>query len=164
MKRLFFQFFPARTKLTSPSCCSWYCAVGMEFWKQLCAEHGIRPGKYHLWLSKFLVLMFIRLCVSYFFNNEYFYRRYPWRFCYWWDGQKGRVLLSGQKKKLLKAVFVENIKLITMILYLFFLSLLYILVLCCTTGENLIFFHPIFHFSFYRLMMSITYQELCSLT
>ena len=20
------------------------CAVGMEFWKQLCAEHGINPG------------------------------------------------------------------------------------------------------------------------
>ena len=24
-------------------------AVGMEFWKQLCLEHGISPGKYIYW-------------------------------------------------------------------------------------------------------------------
>ena len=32
-------------KLKSFCFSSLSCSVGMEFWKQLCAEHGIRPGR-----------------------------------------------------------------------------------------------------------------------
>lgn len=29
---------------------TFHSTVGMEFWKQLCAEHGIRPGTYIIWV------------------------------------------------------------------------------------------------------------------
>ena len=39
-------------------------AVGMEFWKQLCAEHGINPGKYELLLSVIVVSQAVLICMD----------------------------------------------------------------------------------------------------
>lgn len=48
--------------------------IGSEFWKQLCAEHGISPGK----RNKKLQYSGISCLISAFFHNA---RWYPTRIC-----------------------------------------------------------------------------------
>ena len=40
---------------------TFHSTVGMEFWKQLCAEHGIRPGTYIIWVFVNIGLLHLSL-------------------------------------------------------------------------------------------------------